>query len=208
MCGPSMSITMCDGIVIFLTHEVGVWRGAFIPAAGRAHWPKWEHLAGFRGNGARLITLAMPPPLPQCARLCRLGSSSCVATSPGSTTRTVTGPELRSTKVRRGAKSCACFSFVDVPGGIWVRSLRPMAREGGKMWPFSHGAASGGPTHPPAPPSGGFGRGPNFGPGCQVTCPPGCGLAGVVWGVNAVRFLWSLPGLCRRFGAPSAVLAL
>ena len=59
-----------------------------------------------------------------------------MATSPGSTTRTVTGPELRSIKVRRGAKSCVCFSFVDVPGDIWVRSLRPMAREGVKIITF------------------------------------------------------------------------
>ena len=67
------------------------------------------------------------------------------------------------------------------------------------MWPFSHGVACGGPAHPPPPSFGEVGRGPIFDPGCQVTYPLGHGLARGVCGVNAVRFLWSPTGLCRRF---------
>ena len=76
------------------------------------------------------------------------------------------------------------------------------------MWPFSHGVACGGPAHPPPPSFGEVGRGPIFDPGCQVTCPPGHGLAGVVWGVNAAVSCGRPLAFAGAFGAPSAVLAL
>ena len=118
-----------------------------------------------------------------------------MATSPRSTTRTVTGPELRSIKVRRGAESCVCFSFVDVPGGIWVRSLRPMAREGGQNVAFFAWCRLWRPRPPATPQLWGGRPRTNFRSWVPSDLPPGAWARRGGLGGQCGRFLWSPPGL-------------